>query len=262
MAQDFDFIETPENVELEQRLAGIGSRFIAGFVDTMLVILGVLVLVFSVMLATDALDVNDIWTADNWAWVIFAVGVFVLHWGYFFLFEFFRNGQTPGKKHMQIRVVKEGGGPLTFVDAAIRNLLRPIDGFPLYPIAGVCMFVSRKVQRLGDLAAGTVVVSETPLDYSAKSDRRRAMDWAAQETAADLRRTALTPEEFRLLSSYQLRRQELTIDARLRVLDKLLPPVLARLGRPSPGISIEAMEAEVDLLLGGAQVRPVPEEAS
>jgi uncharacterized RDD family membrane protein YckC len=250
---EFDLIETPENVELEQRLAGIGTRLMAGLVDTSILFAAFFIAFLILILIEIAGTLSTMREAirSPWLLALIMLVLFVLIWGYFALFELHANGQTPGKKYMRIRVVKEGGGAIGFAEVAIRNLLRPVDGAPLYVIAGMSMFFTRKSQRLGDLAAGTVVISEATQDYSASADRPRKTDWAAPTSADDLRKTLLTPEEFRLLSSFQRRRDELTLEARERLLARLLPPILGRLGRSAADESLSALEWLVDELLSG-----------
>jgi len=250
--QEVNLIETPENVELEQRLAGIGSRFVAGLVDN-LVIIGVYVLLFLVLIILLALNPLDLITHWDWShtWMLAVVilALFATYWGYFVFFELRTNGQSPGKKRAKIRVVKEGGGPITFTDVAIRNLLRVVDGIGVYGIAGLCMFLSRKVQRLGDLAAGTVVISEDIPDYSARTDRRHAVQWQQEVRPEVLRATGLTPEEYRLLLNYWVRRGELTLSARERVLPQILGPILQRRGQAMPVGPITTIESYVEALL-------------
>lgn len=252
---EFELIETPENVELQQRLAGIGTRFLAGFVDLSAIACVMFLTWLALVLSNVLVPIIDI--LNTWLLAFVIVGVFLLIWTYFVLFELYTNGQTPGKKYMKVRVVKEGGGAVGFSEVAIRNLLRPVDGFPLYPVAGFSMFFTKRIQRLGDLAAGTVVISEAPHDYSASADRPKKTDWTSSPSAEDLRHTDLTPEEFRVLSSYQRRRDELTLDARERLLTQMLPPVLERLSRPPAGNSLEELEWTVDQLLAGP-ARPTP----
>ena len=250
-----DLIETPENVELERQLAGIGSRLVAGFVDHMLIIGLCLILLIVLMIAYSvSLDTafNFLRWASMWA-VAFAVLLFfAIYWGYFVFFELRSNGRSPGKKAAKIRVVKAGGGPITFTDVAIRNLLRVVDGLVLYAVGGVCMFVTGKSQRLGDLAAGTVVISEAAPDYSARSDRRAATQWDQEVSAEALRATRLTPEEYRVLHNYWARRYQLTTQARERLLPKLLRPILNRFGEALPDESIETLERYVDQLMTNA----------
>lgn len=245
----FDLIETPEHVELEQRLAGIGSRFLAGLVDG-LILVGIWIILFLLVglgLAASPLAEMDVWVV---AFVI--IVFFVVFWGYHVFFEYTTNGQSPGKKAVKIRVVKEGGTPITLSDIAIRNLLRLVDGFPvpvICVIGGVSMFVTKKCQRLGDLAAGTVVVSEQVSDYSARTDKRVKAEWEAEAGAAALRATGLTPEEYRLLNNYWMRRGQLTLEARRELLPRLLGPILVRTGQRLADGRLETLEAYVELVM-------------
>jgi uncharacterized RDD family membrane protein YckC len=93
--------------------------------------------------------------------VVFISLFFVLWWGYFITFETLWNGQTPGKRLMKVRVIRMSGYPVTFLDAVVRNLVRIIDFLPLlYGIGVTTMFISSQSRRLGDYAAGTIVVKE------------------------------------------------------------------------------------------------------
>jgi len=250
--QDFDLIETPENVELQQPLAGMGMRCMAGLVDS-LIIYGILIILLLLIFLSPLALWDAIDTAEMWAFAIGVLVIFIFYWGYFVFFEMRTNGQSPGKKVMRIRVVKEGGTAITFTDVAIRNLLRVVDSFPIvYGVAGVCMFFSKKVQRLGDLAAGTVVVSEQPREYSSRTDTRSKTQVNTTMTPDALRASGLKPEEYSMLLNYCARRNDLTLDARLNVLPRILAPILARTGDTLPDRSLEAMEFYVSLLLNKA----------
>lgn len=260
--QDFDFIETPEHVELERRLAGIGSRFIAGLLDTLLIAAMLLAAFLALLLIGVFTWVGGLTGggfADEVVGLMVAIWiavVFLIVWGYFVFFELRTNGQSPGKKQQKIRVVKASGGPITFTDVAIRNLLRVVDFLPgFYGVAGVVMFLSRKVQRLGDLAAGTVVVSEVPLDYGAGGGRTTASarsQWESEPSGEALRATGLTPQEYRALASYWARRHQLTLDARQRLLPRLVRPILQRTGETLPGYALVTLERYVADQLGKA----------
>ncbi|GIV94214.1 MAG: hypothetical protein KatS3mg056_2923 [Chloroflexus sp.] len=92
---------------------------------------------------------------------LLAILAFVVNWGYFVFFEWIWNGQTPGKRLLRLRVLREGGRPVDIGAIVVRNLMRAIDFLPLlYGIGLVTMFVDRYHRRLGDLTAGTVVVHE------------------------------------------------------------------------------------------------------
>lgn len=231
---DFDEIETPESIVLRRRLAGIGTRFIAGLVDHLLLALLFLALGVAGLLIWGWSAVAGIrWSV--WTVAMLVVVAFLLYWGYFVFFELRTNGQSPGKKQSKIRVVKEGGGPIGFTDVAIRNLLRAADGMGAYLVAGLFMFLTKKCQRLGDLAGGTVVIDEAPRDYGAKPRSRPADDWERQATPQALEATGLSPEEYRVLTNFWLRRQELSWEARQGLLLKLVRPILARIGAlPDP----------------------------
>jgi uncharacterized RDD family membrane protein YckC len=153
-------IETPELVAIEMPLAGIGSRFIALLVDYLIWLAGLLVLALLVSLFLPSLKaVSKI--SSQWAAAIVIFIVFLLQWGYFTLFEAFWNGRTPGKRVARIRVIQRSGRAIGLFESMARNLLRYVDQFPVFYAVGViAMFSSRQHQRLGDLAAGTLVVRD------------------------------------------------------------------------------------------------------
>ena len=154
MNDDF-LIETPEAVSFGYDVAGIGSRFMAALVDTLLI--GVLQAVVL------GLTIAALSSAQGGPWIAAGLGLlaFALLWGYYLLFEMIWNGQSPGKRWVGLRVIKESGAPISFVDSAIRNLVRLVDFLPMYYGVGVIvMFLNDQARRLGDFAAGTLVVRE------------------------------------------------------------------------------------------------------
>jgi uncharacterized RDD family membrane protein YckC len=249
--RDFDLIETSENVELQRRLAGIGSRFLAGFIDNFLIALVYLVLAIILFVG---LEVPFGFGADEggahtWFVAIVILAVFSIYWGYFVLFELWTNGQSPGKKYMKIRVVALEGGGISFRSIAIRNLLRAVDMIGGYAVAGIAMFVTDRIQRLGDLAAGTLVVSEYIADYSANHDKRGRVTDAESVTSEALEATGLKPEEYAVLRNYWLRRSELNIEARMKLLPKLIDPVMKRNGWNTGAYSLDDLEKYLDDLM-------------
>ena len=149
-----DRLETPERVDLTVDLAGVGSRTLAFLIDWTLLMAVTLFsfLVFGIIApATGAFAV-----------VLVVVVLFVLWWFYFALFEIAWDGQTPGKRLLGLRVRKTGGYPIGWSEALIRNFLRIlIDLFAFWiPVGLLVMIATRRSQRIGDLAAGTVVVRE------------------------------------------------------------------------------------------------------
>lgn len=159
-------IETPEQIGVDLELAGLGSRFVAQVLDWLwkvlltLLVLVVLVLVMSVF--TLWKDVDDVPTVVQAALV---VGLYALWLGWGIYFEVRRNGQTPGKRTAGIRAIRQGGAAIDFRASAIRNLLAVADFLPAFFLLGaVLVLLTKKRQRLGDLAAGTVVIRERAAD--------------------------------------------------------------------------------------------------
>ena len=148
-------IATPEGVDVELTLAGIGSRFIAALLD--LLIQG------SVLLASAfALGVLG-GNGTGLAQAAFSVIFFLVFFGYDVLFEVRSRGRTLGKRWTGLRVVRTGGRPITFVPSCVRNVMRVVDILPsFYAIGMLSIFVTARNQRLGDLAAGTLIVRERP----------------------------------------------------------------------------------------------------
>ena len=143
-------IATPEGVDLEVELGGLGSRFIAESIDYVLkaaVIGSLAILLYAI--------------GSGVATAVFLVLIFAVWFGYDVLFEVLAGGRTPGKRACGLRVVRTGGEPVGFRTSAIRNLFRVIDGPATSYIVGmVAIIASKRNQRLGDMAAGTLVVRE------------------------------------------------------------------------------------------------------
>lgn len=149
-------IDTPEGVPLELTLAGLGSRFAAALIDYL--IEGVIIVALLVVLGYGAgLGPGSNALADA-AWFI---GFFAIFWGYNIAFEVLNSGRTPGKALNGIRVVLESGAPEPFAASAVRNVMRVIDILPgTYLVGVVSILVTRRNQRVGDLAAGTLVIRD------------------------------------------------------------------------------------------------------
>jgi uncharacterized RDD family membrane protein YckC len=157
-------IDTPELVSIEFPLAGIGSRFIAILVDSLILGATLILLVFLAAFILPALGYFGSKSA-SWGIGIFLLILFLLFWGYFALFEAFNNGRTPGKRVAKIRVIHQSGRGVNFAEALARNLVRIIDYLPgFYGVGIAAMFMSRQSQRLGDMVAGTLVVREREVE--------------------------------------------------------------------------------------------------
>jgi uncharacterized RDD family membrane protein YckC len=156
-------IETPERVPLHFALASIGNRFIACAIDHALQVLAIVLMVIAFTLLGNISSVSDqLASAPKWVLAILIVLLFLIISGYFAFFEWIWSGQTPGKRWLKLRVIRQDGRPVTFWEASVRNLLRSFDMMPVpfYSIGLISVFVSTSDQRVGDMVAGTVVVRE------------------------------------------------------------------------------------------------------
>ncbi|PYS83301.1 MAG: hypothetical protein DMF67_09650 [Acidobacteria bacterium] len=156
-------IETPERVPLHFALASIGNRFLACAFDHFLQVVVILAVILLFAWLGNAAGLYErVKDAPKWLLAVAVVLLFLVWSGYFALFEWAWNGQTPGKRWLRLRVIREDGRPVTFWEAAARNLVRIFDmePFPFYSIGLVAVFVSSRDQRVGDMVAGTVVVRE------------------------------------------------------------------------------------------------------
>lgn len=153
-------VETPEQVVLRFELADLGSRFLAFLLDGLL--LSVLLAGLATLAAWAANRLGAYDLIRGWALAILVLLAFTVAWGYFVYFEVARDGQTPGKRGVGLRVVLDGAHPVSLQASAIRNLLRAVDmqPFPTSLLGGLVMMLHPQTKRLGDLAAGTLVVRE------------------------------------------------------------------------------------------------------
>lgn len=203
-------LRTPEGVEFAFELAGPVTRFLAWVLD----LLAILVILNAVVIPSRALTVLSPGVALALNILLFlTVSV-----GYGILWEWRCNGQTLGKRLLRLRVMDEQGLPLRFPQLVMRNLLRVVDGLPmLYLLGGICLVLSPRLQRLGDLAAGTLVVrlprvTEPDLAEVGAGKYNSFRDHA--HLAARLRQT-VTPAEADLAFQALLRRNALDPDARV-----------------------------------------------
>ncbi len=226
-------VHTPEAVSISYVVAGIGSRFAAALLDMIIeVVLLVLILVGATELAPFTSAGSTIAT------VLAITLLFLLIWGYYLLFEAFWNGQTPGKSALRIRVIKTSGHPIGFTESAIRNLLRLADWLPsFYAIGVITMFVNRESRRLGDLAAGTVVVKvpkrlrpSTALPHAMPLSRAAPPRGTTDPDEALWNLRALSSSDISLVERFLDRVASLPMDARQRVGDQIADNIAARIG--------------------------------
>ena len=215
-------VETPEHVAIGYELADLGSRFAALLLDGLLIVGGILGAWLSLALVARGIGGGDLFRGIGTGVVVLLS--FVLVWGYFVFFEGLRDGQTPGKRRLGIRVVADGGYPVTLRAAAVRNLLRVIDiqPAPSWMLGGLVMMLHPQTRRLGDLAAGTLVVRDRT--------GARLPEEAPLSDASALGPPRLADDEFAALELYVDRRASLAAPVRAELSRRMLAGIGARFG--------------------------------
>jgi uncharacterized RDD family membrane protein YckC len=202
-------IDTPEQTSLEFPLAGIGSRFLAMAADTAIQIAAGAIIVIATLLIIPGVKLFGL-GASQWVLALVIIAIFLLNSAYFAFFEAVWNGQTPGKRYAQLRVMKDDGRPISAYDAIGRNLLRIVDSLPgFYGVGVLSIFLSKQSKRLGDYVAGTVVVRETALDGA-----RPFAEMQVDQSLPAFDTTNITIDELRLIETFIQRRDSLDPEVR------------------------------------------------
>jgi uncharacterized membrane protein SpoIIM required for sporulation/uncharacterized RDD family membrane protein YckC len=226
LAQTVD-IETPELVTFSYTIAGIGSRVAAALIDYFLCLL-LLILMF---VGFGVLGVGRLISAggtssEAWALALIVLVQFFVLWGYYVLWEGLADGQTPGKRYMRLRVVSDGGYSVSFAASAIRNLVRIVDMQPIitYGVGITSILTTKQGKRLGDLAAGTLVVREQIVRWEPgstgirepevgkrepRTSERREQTPAAEAATTVAPHARLTDDEFAVLERFIERRNSI-----------------------------------------------------
>lgn len=218
-------IQTPEQTVLEYPLAGIGSRFLALALDTLLQLAAFLAL-FLLGVVWVRLGGTFWRPAMVWGQAIAVLIAFVIYYGYFAVFESLWNGQTPGKRWMGLRVIQDSGRPINPFQAIARNMVRLVDQLPAFYCIGVASaLLNRRNKRLGDFVSGTVVVHERSLETMSP-------EWLpAQESDSPIYQvTSLTETEIQLIEAFLRRRDSLDVELRTRMAHSVADRIAQRLG--------------------------------
>jgi uncharacterized RDD family membrane protein YckC len=218
-------VRTGEAVAIRYELAGLGSRFLAVLIDMILQFAIVIAALFALGAVGAGVE-NVMPRAPLRAWIIAAVilFLFLVFVGWFIIFEAWWSGRTPGKRALGLRVVRDGGFPLDLGSAVIRNLVRIVEvTFGFYAISAVSALLSPENKRLGDFAAGTIVVRDRRLDVP-------DLD-AYLARSATLPATGLRDDDRVLIERFLARRESLEPMARLRlagrIAEKVRPTLIA-----------------------------------
>jgi uncharacterized RDD family membrane protein YckC len=226
--RDLHRIRTPENVTFEFELAGMGARALAWSLD--LVVMGALTMLALVVSSTFGTWFQGLATAA------YFVAAFAIQWGYGALCEWRFRGQSVGKRIVGLRVISFYGTPVTFVQAAIRNLVRIVDLLPaIYLVGGVSALLDSHARRLGDMAAGTVVVrqrrSVRPSAVMAPVDRYNS--FIRDERVVQAVASISAPERD-VMVGLAMRRESLPIAVRYALFAKLAAHLERRLAMHRP----------------------------
>jgi uncharacterized RDD family membrane protein YckC len=223
-------ISTPENVDLHLELAGLGNRILACVLDTLVSLLlntvitiGLLFVWFS--LKQMSVPSGVLAATSTYLLMLGITANFIVIFGYFLFFEGFWHGQTPGKRIVQIRVVEQNGQPITWSSAIVRNLIRIVDQSVLL-MGLVSMFIDKNERRIGDFAAGTMVIRERTPESSA-IHITSVPDSNTFSAQLDVGR--ITPDEYDLLMTFLKRREKIKA-ARSTVADQLSDYFKQKLG--------------------------------
>lgn len=261
-------IDTPELVAIEMPLAGIGSRFIALLIDTLIWGAGLILLALILWAFQPSVRAFSS-LSYQWTIAVFTLAIFLLNWGYFTLFEAFWGGRTPGKRVARIRVIQRSGRAIGIFESMARNFIRYVDQIPFFYAVGViAVFATRQHQRLGDLAAGTLVVldreQETPLWADVRMFTASAYDSPApmsqphQSVSLSADGVAkLASSDLAVLESFFARRLDLPLSTRQAIAEKIGTAIQFKSGlEPPSGVSIEIfLEAVARDLRDAARMR-------
>jgi uncharacterized RDD family membrane protein YckC len=220
-------IATPEGVQVELTLAGIGSRFIAAGIDFAIQILVMIALAVLLRPAGDA------------GFAVFTSLAFALIFFYDVLFEVLGRGKTPGKRSAGLRVVGPAGRPITLVRSAVRNILRLIDILPgFYAVGMTVIFITRRNQRIGDLVAGTYVVRDRHGDRSAPPAAAQPRVDASPAATWDV--SAISADDVATVRAFLDRRDALRPKPRQEIAAQLAARLRPRVGGVSGSIGDES----------------------
>lgn len=232
-------IVTPDHLELDFDLAGVGSRFVALFLDTLLIggIIIVLILAAAALGFAGLLAIRS-QAAGSWVLATAVIVYFIVTWGYFLLYEALNNGQTPGKRWAGIRVVKDDGLPVGWRESALRNLVRVADILPppACIVGALAIMISKKGKRLGDLLAGTIVVVDIARLEPTERVSRWGTTWILKAERGKARKGIMVggrridANSIQVIERFLARRESLPVAQREALAWRIASPLLSAVG--------------------------------
>ena len=247
-------VATGESVAFSYELAGLGSRFLALAIDLAIQI-GIAFAAVAILawIGSGVPRASAVKTESDPALTRFVVAVligiavfaaFLLFFGYFIIFEWRWGGRTPGKRMLGIRVVRDGGFPLDFTASVVRNVVRLAElGLGFYAVSAIATVLSPANRRLGDMAAGTIVVRDNRFERLTASGLRERLDAADLPDRDDAVVRDLGEAERDLVRRYAARRETLPVAARVK-----LAATIAAVVRPKLAASFAHLDDD-DLLV-------------
>jgi uncharacterized RDD family membrane protein YckC len=239
-------IETPERVPLAFALASIGNRFLAVAIDHFIQFLSIFIVVWAFIswtgfgkgMSDSAAQIFG--EMSKWTIALMIIILFLIFAGYFIFFEWIWNGQTPGKRLLKLRVIREDGRPITLWEAIARNILRIFDNvpwfvLPIYSVGLITIFLSNRDQRIGDMFAGTVVIRERTDEAPtfAETFSNQVSDAAfrrvQKQTNFQANVNLLTEDEIEVVESFLRRRWDLEDRQRLWMAWRVALPIMYKL---------------------------------
>lgn len=246
MNEDHLDIKTPEFVSIQFQIAGLGSRSAAFIIDQLLLMVVNILSIIILLFVMDGLSSFSFFMMENTLPIAITIIVlFIVNWGYFFAFEFFSGGRTLGKKLVGIRVIQENGHSITLLSSFIRNFIRMIDSLPTAYFLGIIMiFFHSKHKRLGDIVAGTIVVHERK--PKPKPKRKKKQTPLEEEiynrgvskedlTIDDWTLKSLGKKEWKLVSTYANRFQQIPLEERNQLTEQIAEILLPKIGLETAG---------------------------
>ncbi|WP_448532702.1 RDD family protein [Parathermosynechococcus lividus] len=251
-------LRTPESIELDFALAGIGSRALAWLIDQVILysalvlfsLLAAYIYIYAVYPWLIEVAPNSGQRVEAWSLGLYVLVMFALYNGYYIVFESYWQGQTPGKRYAEIRVVQENGRPIGIKEATLRSLLQSID-VAFFGIGALLIALTRSEKRLGDMVAGTLVIQDeqaTRLAPLAPAVNTETTAWVAP-----LRHTArwehMTPEHYLMLRNFLNTRDQLSPVGRYQAARELrqhLEPLLLPSEDP---LSLDASQLSAEAFL-------------
>lgn len=235
-------VRTPESIAFHYELAGLGSRFLAVAIDWIIQVVLALGAFIGTAYALQGIRrlLGSLHLKSTQTDSLISAGAiflfFLIFFGYFIAFEALWNGQTPGKRAIGIRVVRDGGYPIGFTESVIRNLIRVIEvALFLYGVSAVCAIMSAYNKRLGDLAAGTIVVRDSSFEVS-NPDRWLQGDADPAPAIGVGGAAGLTDDEMSLVHRYLERRSQLEPEVARQLAQRVAASLRPKLGPDSAAL--------------------------